>query len=78
MTTTEVKLGGIEIDVTDVTDVIITDAQEDTENGGYYVREVRVYGEPDVGSTTQPLIATLRLRATTESYIEVTAPEQTF
>lgn len=78
MTTTEVKLGGIEIDVTDVTDVTITDAQVDTEHGGYYVREVRVYGEAPEGSTNKPLVVTLRIRATTESYVEVTAPEQQF
>ena len=78
MTVTAVNLRTVTLDLTDVTDIIITDTEDDVEQGGYYVREIRVYGEPVAGSTTKPLVATLRVRSMTESDIDVSTPELTF
>jgi hypothetical protein len=59
------------IEVTDVEDVIVTDAETDTETGDY-VREIRIIG------TDQVPIFTLRIAADDREKINVTAPEQQF
>lgn len=64
------------VEVSDVDLVVITEATEDTENS-VWVREIRAY---DVAASNgaQTLLFTLRLTATTEDGIALTAPAQTF
>jgi hypothetical protein len=59
------------IEVTDVQDVVVTDAETDTETGDF-VREIRILGADQVP------IFTLRIAADDREKINVTAPEQQF
>ena len=59
------------IEVTGVEDIIVTDAETDTETGAF-VREIRILGADQV-----PMF-TLRIAADDREKINVTAPEQQF
>jgi hypothetical protein len=59
------------IEVTGVEDVVVTDAETDTDTGDY-VREIRVLGADQVP------VFTLRIAADDREKINVTAPEQQF
>ncbi len=62
------------IEVTDPDLVTVTDITEDTENNTW-VREIRAY---TVSAGTTTLIFALRLVASTEDAIKITAPTQQF
>lgn len=64
------------VEVTEVGMLTATDIVEDPDTH-LFVREIRAYGEP-VGLGTRPLLFTLKLTASSEAFVQLSAPIQTF
>ena len=73
MTTTVTTLRHV-LGVTEVAHVDVTEIVADPAGG--YVREVRIYGNPD--GTDAPPVVTLRLSAPARAALEVQTPEMAF
>ena len=63
------------VTVSEVGDVVVTDIQQD---GGVYVREVRVFGIPKTEGGNVPLVFVLRVEGETRNTIEFTAPSANY
>lgn len=59
-----------------VTDIVVTEAEQDTDTE--WVREIRVFGEPLLSGGTQPVVLTLRLKSPVKANINVTSPPLDF
>ncbi len=75
MTTTTIITTQQTLEVSPVTGVTVTTIEQD-EDIGDYVREIRISGAA-VGSNV-PQVVVVRLRGTSESDLQITAPEQEF
>lgn len=59
-----------------VTDVQVTEAEQDTDLK--WVREIRCFGQPVQEGGTPPIIATLRIKSETKANINLSAPALDF
>ena len=65
------------LEVNSVVSVVATDAVLDEETGNW-VRDIRIFREPDEGSTTPMLVLTVRLKGEEKTNVYLHAPEQDF
>jgi len=64
------------IEVTEVTDMIVTEIVQD--NDGAYVREIRVFVAAEAPATGQVQMFVLRTKGATRSALEITSPAAQF
>ena len=74
--TTTVDISEIKLLVDNVTDVVVTEAEQDTDSK--WVREIRVFGEPAIEGGTKPVVATIRIKSETKENVNLTAPSVDF
>ena len=76
MPVSKVGFTQVNLELTDVVDVVLTEIVQDPLVGDW-VRDVRIMGTPAVG-TESVMIAQLRLRSPNRAPLVVTAPAQEF
>lgn len=60
--------------VDDVTDVVVTPIEQETDGEGLYVREIRIYGTPAVEGQTPPQEFVLRIKAVDRASLNLSVP----
>jgi hypothetical protein len=78
LTTMDVAITAQNLEITDVTKIVVTEIQQDTVTG-MYTRDIRILGGPgSVTDASAPLVVQLRVRALHRENLEMVAPEQLY
>ena len=72
-----VAIQQMNIEVTEVSDVVVTTVEQDP-GVGDYVRDVRIFGEGATEGGTKPLLIQLRIRAVSRDPLQITSPQTEF
>jgi hypothetical protein len=73
----ELRLLEQTVELSEVTDVIVTVIAADVNAGDHY-RDIRFFGTPPEGTETIPMLFTIRIRSDDLLKLKITVPESEF